>query len=113
MANRTLRIEVPEKELERWEAEAKHRGVRVESWARRMLRFVLEAEVEGETTVSLGRQRRLASEAFKCLWCGGPFGTPTATARRRYCSDVCRVRAWRFRQHHDGSGTRGPGRADV
>jgi hypothetical protein len=96
-------LEVPEEELERWEAEAKHRGVTVESWARRMLRFVLEAEIEGETTVTLERQRRLDSEAFRCAYCGGPFGTRNATLRRRYCSDVCRVRAWRQRSRADES----------
>jgi hypothetical protein len=108
MATRRLTIEVPEEELERWEAEAKHRGIQVESWARRMLRFVLEAEVAGETTVTLGRQRRLAAEAFKCMWCGGPLGTRTATLRRRYCSDVCRVRAWRYRRQHNGTEVRPP-----
>jgi hypothetical protein len=63
---------------------------------RRALDLVLTQEIEAPTSVT-GHARKLASLATRCRRCSGPlpFGS---TVRRRYCSDVCRVTAWRERE---------------
>jgi hypothetical protein len=59
--------------------------------------FVLAAEVEGTTSVTLGHQRRLIAEVRKCVWCGEAL-VPPIDVRQRYCSGRCRVRAHRARR---------------
>jgi hypothetical protein len=98
MARRT-RIEVaaPEAEHAKWAAEAKRRGMTVERWLRTVANFVIAAEVEGESVGSLGRRRMLADVAMTCALCGRALGS-SRTIRKQYCSDECRVAAWRMRQ---------------
>jgi hypothetical protein len=93
----TVRIGVPESEFERWETEARRQNMTVDEWLRRVSNFVLDAEVEGAKVISTGRQRMLASIAVKCAWCGDGLGV-NRSIRKKYCSDNCRVLAWRMRK---------------
>jgi hypothetical protein len=98
MAHRVeVTVSVPLSEYESWEAQAKRYGMPVAEWLRRVGNFVLAAEVEGTREVTTGRRRMLAAVAMKCAWCGGGLGTDRSI-RRIYCTDSCRVLAWRMRQ---------------
>lgn len=98
MAKRvSVQVSVPASEYDRWAAEAKRRDLSVERWLRTVANFVIAAEVEGERAASLGRRRLLSSVAMTCALCGGGLGQ-SRTIRKLYCSDECRVAAWRMRQ---------------
>jgi hypothetical protein len=101
MAKR-IRIEVavPEADHVKWAAEAERRGMTVERWLQTVANFVIAAEVEGERVGSLGRRRMLADVAMTCALCGSEL-SPSRTIRKQYCSDECRVAAWRMRQRSD------------
>ena len=93
----TVRIGLPEFEFQRWETEAQRQNLTVDEWLRRVGNFVLDAEVEGTKVISTGRRRMLASIAMKCAWCGDGLGVDRSL-RKKYCSDNCRVLAWRMRK---------------
>jgi len=95
MGKRRINLEVPAEELAEWEA-AKAEDESLDHWVRRSLNFLLNAEVEGELSVTLGRQRRLIRAVGTCVWCGKRLRT--RDPRARYCSDLCRVTAWRHRR---------------
>jgi hypothetical protein len=97
MAPERLLIRVPATELRRWQDQADREGDTFDHWLRRVVNFVLDAEVEGTQSVTLGRQRRLVTEIRKCVWCGAGLGPPV-DVRKRYCSGLCRVRAHRERR---------------
>ena len=90
-------LTVPDAEYDAWQNEARHHRVPVADWIRRALRLVLESEIQGTTTITGGR-KRLSSAVMKCEWCGGGLGVSNPTLRRRFCSDPCRVKAWRTRK---------------
>lgn len=92
---KSISVRVSRDEYETWVGHAQTRGIPVAEWVYRAVRLVLEADLPGTTTIT-GRPKRLLSRAVKCHWCGAGF-EGAATRRRRYCSDVCRVRAWRAR----------------
>lgn len=95
-----LTVKVPRTEYALWQAEAKRRGMDdVGRWLRVLANFALAAEVEGARSASLGRTRRLAEVSMNCANCDRPLGYKRS-ARKRYCSDVCRATAWRTRQRH-------------
>jgi hypothetical protein len=99
-----VKVSVPDSEYERWEAEAQRRQMRdVGKWLRVLANFAIDAEVEGEPVASLGRRRHLAEVAMRCVTCGAPLGY-LRSARKRYCSDACRVAAWRQRRRSAGVG---------
>ena len=98
MAKRTrIEIAVPEADHAKWAAEAERRGMTIERWLRTVANFIIAAEVEGERVGSLGRRRMLADVAMTCALCGREFDS-SRTIRKQYCSDECRVAAWRMRQ---------------
>ena len=88
-------IQVPEAEFERWEA---HRppDEPIGHWVRRAIGFLTTAEIEGTTSVTLGSRRKLIREIGACVRCGGRLRT--RDPRARYCSDACRIAAWRERR---------------
>lgn len=90
---RTVSIRVSADELEQWRGHATTQQIPLGEWIYRAVRLVLETDIL-ETTTITGRPKRLLSRVVKCVWCGGQLG-PRATRRRRFCSDACRVRAWR------------------
>jgi hypothetical protein len=92
-----LTLQVPDNEFRRWEAEALHFGIPVADWASRAVTLVLDTEIPGTETLAR-KPKRLSSAVMKCKKCGGPLGGDPPTLRRRYCSDICRVRAWRARR---------------
>jgi hypothetical protein len=92
-----VEVAVPPSEHLRWAAEAERRGVELGEWLRLQANFALDAEVEGERRASLGRRRLLAEIAFDCVNCGRPLDR-SRSVRKRYCSDQCRVAAWRMRR---------------
>lgn len=96
-----LHIRVPPTELRRWQEHADRDGVALDRWLRRVVNFVLDGEIEGTKSVTLGHQRRLVTEIRKCVWCGKGLGPPDIDVRKRYCSDRCRVRAHRARGARD------------
>jgi hypothetical protein len=102
-----VNVSVPPSEYERWKAEADHRQIEVGDWLRLQANFALDAEVEGERRASLGRRRVLAEVALDCVTCGRALGQ-NRSIRKRYCSDACRVAAWRMRQR---TAAQGHGRA--
>jgi hypothetical protein len=90
-----IRIRLTQDEFDRWQAAAGTVHT-VEEWARRMCNYALRIEVEG-SRASFGRRRLLEEVAWRqCAWCGGWL--ESRTIRRIYCSDTCRVQAWRSRQ---------------
>jgi hypothetical protein len=91
-----VEVSVPVSEYEVWYDEARRRQLPVGDWLRILGNFALDAEVEGERVASLGRRRLLAEVAMDCVFCGKALGYQR-TARKRYCSDACRVGAWRMR----------------
>jgi hypothetical protein len=95
----TVKVSVPVSEYELWLTEAQRRGLKddVGKWLRVLANYAIAADVDGERPASLGRRRRLAEVAMACVNCGKALGM-NRSARKRYCSDVCRVTAWRMRQ---------------
>ncbi len=95
----TVRVSTPISEYELWLSEARRRGLEddVGKWLRMLANYAIAAEVDGERPASLGRRRRLAEVAMTCVNCGKALGM-NRSARKRYCSDLCRVTAWRMRQ---------------
>lgn len=95
----TVKVSVPVSEYELWLVEARRRGLKddVGKWLRVLANYAIAAEVDGERPASLGRRRRLAEVAMTCANCGKALGV-NRSARKRYCSAVCRVTAWRMRQ---------------
>jgi hypothetical protein len=95
----TVKVSAPVSEYELWLIEAQRRGIKDDlgKWLRVVANYAIAAEVDGERPASLGRRRRLAEVAMNCVNCGTALGMKRS-ARKRYCSDVCRVTAWRMRQ---------------
>jgi hypothetical protein len=85
---------VDDEEYAAWKAEADRYELPVGDWALRVIRYMLETDSMRRPPSINGRRRPLASEAMDCLWCGQALPKPF-TVRRRYCSDRCRVEAWR------------------
>jgi hypothetical protein len=88
-------LTISDLEYARWKAEASHHQLVLGVWIRRAVRLVFETEIEGSITIT-GRPKRLSAVVVKCEWCGGGLGS--ATVRKRFCSDPCRVKAWRVRK---------------
>jgi hypothetical protein len=101
-----VKVSVPISEWELWQTEAERRQMKdVGKWLRVIANYSLAAEVEGEPLASLGRRRRLAEIAMTCANCGKALGM-NRSARKRYCTDVCRATAWRMRQRARAQGRR-------
>jgi ferredoxin len=90
-----ITVTVSDSEHSRWAKEARHHELPLGAWIRRTVRLVLETEIEGTTTIT-GRPKRLSAALMRCELCGRGLGS--STVRRRFCSDVCRVKAWRAKQ---------------
>lgn len=90
-----IQLFVPNNEFAAWER-TKAEDEPIDFWIRRAINFMLTAEVEGTTSVTLGHQRKLIREVGTCVRCGERLRT--RDPRARYCSDRCRVAAWRARQ---------------
>ena len=88
-------------EYDAWRKEASRYQLGVDEWVRRAVRLFLQVEIEGTTTIT-GRPKRLSAAVMQCEQCGAGLGG--STVRRRFCSDLCRVRAWRGRQREGRSG---------
>jgi predicted nucleic acid-binding Zn ribbon protein len=97
MSSVRVQIRVPPTEFQRWTDHAERERLELDHWLRRIVNFVLDAEIDGTKSVTLGHQRRLITEVRKCVWCGRAL-PPPIDVRKRYCSDSCRVRAWRARR---------------
>lgn len=87
----------------RWVIAAGRSGKPVDEWVRGFIDRIIEAEMAGRRTAV---EREMIPpppppEVRKCAFCGEPLG-PRPTARRAYCGDVCRVRAWRRAQQATG-----------
>lgn len=89
-------MRVPEDELQKWQGHASTQGMPIGEWIYRAVRLVLETDVPGTTTIT-GKPKRLLSRVMTCSWCDRKLDQ-TATRRRKYCSEKCRVRAWRARE---------------
>jgi hypothetical protein len=71
----------------------------VDEWATGIIEKVIAAEEPGKVNPVLhdmARPERLQLPTRHCKYCGEEL-KQLATARRAYCSDLCRVRAWRLR----------------
>ena len=75
-------------------AELAERGVLV-AWEPEGVHYHYE-NARGDVVDVLGRVLRLAPGLVECASCGEVF--EPAKPRQAYCSDRCRVRAWRARQ---------------
>jgi hypothetical protein len=91
-----LVLELADEEHARWLREAEHHRIPLPGWVKRVVRFTLEARTT-EATIA-GRPKRLVSAVMSCQECGVGLGGSAPTARLRYCSDYCRVKAWRRRR---------------
>lgn len=104
-----VEVVVPESELKRWHAEARRRGYYVPEWLRRMGNFVTATGVtEGHTF-----ERHGAGTAFwigTCAWCNAEL-PEHCSARKVFCSDLCRVRSWRAQREQDAKPVEGSGAA--
>lgn len=87
---------VPEPELKGWDAEARRLGESIEDWIRRMGNFVVATGLSDGSETPLGRAT-LSSLMSRCHYCEEDL-PGLSTVRRRYCSDICRVQAWRARR---------------
>src|SRR5437660_1125700 len=94
-------IMLEEGEHRRWVAAAGRAGQPVDRWVRDLINRVVDAERAGRRVAVM---RELIpptppQEPRKCEVCGQALSA-RATSRRLYCSDACRVRAWRRRKAH-------------
>jgi hypothetical protein len=96
---------IPEAEFLAWSRIAERHRSDLPAWIRTVVNHHIETPVARPTSTTrapsaLGAPTlyRLdqATQPSACEYCGLqlPFD---ATRRRRYCSDECRVRAWRYR----------------
>jgi hypothetical protein len=92
---------VPESELRLWNAEARKRGYTTAEWIRRMGNLVVGTGVAAGLEAPVG-VLAMAAMIDQCQWCRADL-PGDATIRRRYCSDLCRVAAWRARRKHTGA----------
>jgi hypothetical protein len=99
-----IRLSLDDMERARWQHEAERYDLPLDAWVIRVVRHMLDMQRKQMGPSVRGRPWSAAGEAALCRWCGRVLPT-WVTVRRRYCSDVCRVQAWRSRQ---GTNRRAP-----
>lgn len=94
---RPVRVEltVPASELSRWSKEARRQQLRTEDWVRRLANLALAAGLSSDVTTA--GERAMVDLMTSCVWCSADL-PGDSTIRRMYCSDRCRVLAWRDRR---------------
>jgi hypothetical protein len=104
-------VQVSEAEFARWNAAAQRKRMSVDAWVRTTINEYLRAAAgadgprraaNSEQEPAHRRSRPLAwddevDDLRECEYCGWWLDLD-ATRRKRYCSDTCRIRAWRFRR---------------
>jgi hypothetical protein len=87
-------VEVPTREFNRWNKQAQAEHLDLPDWMRTTLnRYVAEREEMRNLGAQPVRSAGSEALALHCDWCG--IRIPTGTVRRRFCTDRCRVSAWR------------------
>jgi hypothetical protein len=93
---KAVTVELQDEDYARARNHAATLGLRPDAWICEAVNLVLYGELP-ETDRLTGRRQRLTARVGRCWWCGGDLGN-VRTRRRRYCSDPCRVKAWRRRR---------------
>ena len=89
-------LALPASELGRWEDAALRQKLSLTEWVRRVSNYAAATGLGGDAETTLGRIS-MASLITRCAWCEDEL-PGDATIRRIYCSDACRVLAWRARR---------------
>jgi hypothetical protein len=90
---------IPEAEFFEWNRAAQQAGMDLSTWLRTLVNdrhSPIERVAESPEPVA-PLQWRDEREWPSCEYCGHYLDF-TATRRKRFCSDVCRVKAWRFQK---------------
>jgi hypothetical protein len=98
MPDAAIKIVLEEAQYRRLVALAGRRQKSVDQWVSEIVERVIAAEQPGKINAELNALERpilrVDPPQRPCKFCGQPLDRQ-ATTRRAYCSDVCRVRAWR------------------
>jgi hypothetical protein len=91
-----IKIELDDDRYRRWViAAGRSNTPAVEEWVSSLIDRVIAAEAPGRRNPVLHElDPPPLPEVRSCQLCGSPLAADT-TLRRTYCSDLCRVRAWR------------------
>jgi hypothetical protein len=106
--NVELSVFVSEAEFVDWNRAAERAGADLSTWVRTLVNARLVAPiqpVERSPAARPGTPLRWLDEGGwrSCEYCGDYLDF-TATRRKRFCSEVCRVKAWRFHKRAAKSG---------
>ena len=103
-------LRVPEPEFFDWNRAAFHAETDLQTWVRRVVNHHLAVPAPRAGNRPLPNQpdalhwRDDEDIRMSCEYCGFDLDF-TATRRKRFCSDVCRVRAWRLRKRSSADAT--------
>lgn len=106
-ANTKVELYLPNEEWLEWNRAAQKARIDLPAW----IRTVVNAARAGPALIRESSSRASrealhwedeAGYANHCGYCGF-FLDFTATRRKRYCSDSCRVRAWRVRKRQEAA----------
>lgn len=100
--NLVLSVLVSEAEFIDWNRAAERSGGDLSTWVRALVNARLAAPIQPvERSPAVGRKTPLHWRDERgwpsCEYCGFDLDF-RATRRKRFCSDVCRVKAWRFQK---------------
>jgi hypothetical protein len=94
-------VRVSEEEFVAWSRRALQTKSELPAWVRTVVNHALAAPTprKPRPTARTGSALHWLDDehAYACDYCGFDLDY-TATRRKRFCSDVCRVRAWRVRK---------------
>lgn len=94
-------IRVSEEEFAAWNRRALRTDTDLSGWVRAIVNLALAEPTprppRSTAPIALALHRLDEEPPYSCEYCGFDFDF-TATMRRRFCSDLCRVKAWRLRK---------------
>jgi hypothetical protein len=105
--NTKVELYLPHEEWLDWNRAAQKAGSDLPSWIRTVVNAAQAAPAPSRKASPRARSEALhwddeAGYAAACGYCGFPLEF-TATRRKQYCSDECRVRAWRVRKRREAA----------
>jgi hypothetical protein len=104
-AHTKVELYLPHEEWLNWNRAAEKARSDLPAWIRTVVNAARVARAPSRKTSSRAQRESLhwedeAGYAAACGYCGHPLDY-TATRRKQYCSDPCRVRAWRVRARRE------------